>query len=282
MPVQPDRADDSRREAASAPLQQVTSRPAGIDVSTLVPAARASDYVRGIARRWHIVALALACVICGAGIYLSTAEKQYDATAHIVTSRSQLVSTLFGSSGGQSADPERDVNTNLEVITSEAVARRVRQQLGLRTPIAPLLAQITTSTKGNSNVISVMARDSQPARAAAIATSFAMQYVSYQDEVTRAQFGDAAHSVQQQLARMTRAERGSPEGQALVQRLQQLQIAGSVNTSGVRLLDPATLPTSAATPRTTFVVALALIVGLLLGCACAVGLAVLRDPAFRR
>jgi uncharacterized protein involved in exopolysaccharide biosynthesis len=274
MPAQPDRADDPRRRAASVPLQPV---PTGIDV----PAARASDYVRGIVRRWHVVALALACVLGGAGLYLSTADKQYDATAHIVTTRSQLVSTLFGSSGGQSADPERDINTNLEVITSESVARRVREQLGLRASIAALLAQITTSTKGNSNVISVTARDGQPARAAAIATSFARQYVGYQDEVARAQFGDAARSVQERLARMSRAERGSPEGQALVQRLQQLQIAGSINTGGVRLLDSATPPTTAATPRPTFVVALALIVGLLLGSACAVGLAVLRDPAFR-
>jgi uncharacterized protein involved in exopolysaccharide biosynthesis len=281
MSADPDRFENPRRVAQSAPFPHVATDLWGDAGHTVVPAPRGADYVRAVARRGHIVAIIAACALLGAGIYLTTTAKKYDASANIVTTRSQLASTLFQSGAGQSADPERDVNTNLAVISSGTVAGRARQQLRVRTSIRQLLDEVTATTKGNSNVITVTVRDTQPARAAAIANAFATQYVRYQDETTRAQFSDGARSVQQRLRQMAPAQRSSAEGAALAQRLQQLQVAASVDTSGVRLLDPATPSTSPAVPRTKFVLALALIVGLLLGCLCAIGLATRTDPAFR-
>jgi receptor protein-tyrosine kinase len=232
-------------------------------------------------RRWHIVAVAVVCALVGAGVYLASTSARYDASADVVTSSSSLVSTLFQTGGGPSADPERDVNTNLEVISSATVAERVRAQLHLHTPIPQLLAAVSAATKGTSNVITITARDPQPLRAAALANAFATQYIGYETETTRAQFSQAARSIRQRLDLMGGAERSSAEGRALNQRLQEVLVAGGVNTSGVRLLDRATPPTSPAVPRTKLILTLALLVGLLIGSACAAGLAMFADPAFR-
>jgi uncharacterized protein involved in exopolysaccharide biosynthesis len=61
-----------------------------------------------------------------------------------------------------------------------------------------------------------------------------------------------------------------------------MQVAAGLDTGGVRLLDAALPAASPASPRTKQILALALVVGLLLGCACAVGVASLTDPALRR
>ena len=250
------------------------------DAPAIVPAQSAVDLWRRLMRHWDLIAAAVVFGLCGAGLYLHLAQKQYDASAYIVTSRSQLVTTLFQAGGGQSADPERDVNTNLEVIASESIAARVRTQLNLQTEIPQLLAKIKVVTKGNSNVFTITARDPQPSRAAAIANAFATQYVRYQGETSRSQFTEGARTIQLRLERMTPAERSSPSGRGLAERLQQLQIAASVNTSDVRVLDEATPPAQASVPQAKPVLVIALLVSLFIGCAWAAGIAVLRgSPA---
>jgi uncharacterized protein involved in exopolysaccharide biosynthesis len=241
------------------------------------PAPSALDLWRRLIRRWDIIAAAVAFGLIGAGLYLQLTDKQYDASAYIVTSRSQLVTTLFQAGGGQSADPERDVNTNLEVIASETIAARVRSQLNLGIDIPQLLDRVKVVTKGNSNVFTITARDPQPARSAAIANAFAKQYVRYQGETTRSQFTEGARTVQRRLEGMTPEERASTSGRALSERLQQLQIAASVDTSDVRILDEATPPSHAAVPKPKPVLLIALVVSLFLGTACAAGMAVVRD-----
>jgi uncharacterized protein involved in exopolysaccharide biosynthesis len=283
MSAEPDRTGAPRQQPNVPPLQQVAGRyAADLDPVYPTPAARAIDYLRAGASRWRFVAIATACVLLGAGIYLTTATKRYDATADVVTSRSDLVQTLFPGSTSPSNDPERDVNTNLALISSETIAGRVRRQLRLPTAVPALLDQVTASTKGNSNVISITARDTSPAIAATIANAFAAQYVNYQNETSRAQFSDGARSIQQRLDQMSSAGRASPEGRVLNQRLQQMQVAAGLDTGGVRLLDAAVPAASPASPRTKQILALALVVGLLLGCACALGVASLTDPALRR
>ena len=81
---------------------------------------------------------------------------------------------------------------------------------------------------------------------------------------------------------MTPAERASASGRALAERLQQLQIAASVNTSDVRVLDEATPPTQAASPKPKPVLLVALIVSLFLGTAAATVLGGLKESRARR
>jgi uncharacterized protein involved in exopolysaccharide biosynthesis len=239
----------------------------------LVPAQQASHYLRAIRRRWWIVAVVAVLATVGAFAYSAASPKKYDATADVVFGKSNLLSTVFQSSGGQSLDPERDVNTNLQLVTSYPIAQRVLDRLRLPMTMSQLLAEVNVSTLGNSNVLAITARDPLPSRAASIANAFAGQYIEYDGETTRAQYGRGAQTLKRQLDSMTPANRSSEPGRALADRVQQMEIAAAVSSSSVRLLNPATRPTSAAVPRPKTNVAIALIVGLFLGSLLAIGLA---------
>jgi uncharacterized protein involved in exopolysaccharide biosynthesis len=158
----------------------------------------------------------------------------------------------------------------------------VRDQLHLTTSIPVLLASLGAATDGNSNIINITYSDPKPANAARIANAFAAQYAAYEDQTTRAQYNAAARSAKAQLNRMSSTQRSSADGIALAQRLQQLQLAASLDTSGVRVLDQAAVPTSPASPRPKMIIVLALILGLALGCCAALGLAKLAAPAAAR
>ena len=157
MAAHTERFEQRHEDAPSLPsLQPFPSYEA--EHPAIVPAQSSADLWRRLVRHWDIIAATVTFGLLGAGLYLQLTDKQYDASAYIVSSRSQLVTTLF-QAGGQSADPERDVNTNLEVIASETIAARVRSQLNLRMDIPQLLAKVKVVTKGNSNVFTITARD---------------------------------------------------------------------------------------------------------------------------
>lgn len=238
----------------------------------IVPAERGVDYLHALRKRWWVVvAAALIAVVAALGSSLM-AQKKYDATANVLLARSQLVSTLF-QTGAQSLDPERDVNTNIEIVTSGTVAQRVLTKLRLPMTVQQLLSEVKTATKGNSNVLAITARDPLPARATLIANAFAAEYVAYENDTARAQFRQGANSVQRQLDAMSASERRSPAGHQLAERVQQYEIAAGADVAGVRMLDPALDPTSPATPRPKTAAMIALIVGLFFGSLLAIGLA---------
>jgi succinoglycan biosynthesis transport protein ExoP len=238
----------------------------------IVPAERGADYLRALRKRWSIVVAVTGIAVAAALGSSLMAQKKYDATANVLLARSQLVSTLF-QTGAQSLDPERDVNTNVEIVTSGTVALRVMTKLRLPMTVPQLLSEVKTATKGNSNVVGITVRDPVPARAALIANAFAAEYVAYENDTARAQFRQGVSSVQRQLDAMSPGDRRSPAGHQLAERLQQYEIAAGVDTAGVRMLDPALVPTSPATPRPKMAAIIALIVGLFFGSLVAIGLA---------
>jgi hypothetical protein len=69
---------------------------------------------------------------------------------------------------------------------------------------------------------------------------------------------------------------------ALRQQLQQLQIAGALQTGAAQVVDVATLPTSAAIPRPKFAAAVAAIIGLLVGALVAIAIGQRPSPASLR
>lgn len=239
----------------------------------VIPAQRAAEYLRAIRKRWRLVAAVASLAVAGALAFSMATTKKYDASASIVFSRSNLVSTLFQTSSGQSLDPERDVNTSLKLVTSDPVAQRVLAQVRPPMTMLQLLAEVSVSAVGNSNIVAITARDPRPSRATTIANAFARQYVEYDANVTRGQYVDGAEALSRKLDSMTPADRASREGRALADRVQQMEIAADVSSGSARLLGLATTPTSAAVPRTKFDVVIALMVGLFLGSLLAIGLA---------
>jgi len=234
--------------------------------------AQVLDYLRAIRRRWRLVLL-LTVLVAGSALATSvTAQKQYDATVDLLLRDEAPVNSLLdpGASAG-SNDPVRELNTNVELIEVTSTAEQVRRRLGLDRSIDALLEQVDTETSGDSNIVSLRARDPDPVLAARIANAFAVAYVQSRLNAARRRYREAADLARRQLEALGRESDTTPEFQELQSRQRQLEIAAALQAGGVEIVRPARVPTSAARPRPVLSALLGVMVGLLLGVCVALG-----------
>jgi uncharacterized protein involved in exopolysaccharide biosynthesis len=230
----------------------------------IVPARQAASNLRKIGRFWWVIAL---CVLLAsvAGYEISTRQpSRYDASAKVLLTNSEPENVLNGRTLGPTLDPERDLNTNVDLVKLTTVASRVRAQLHLPLSITALLREVKAGPEGTSNVISITARDHVPARAKAIANAFARRYIVVRRQQAQVPYKQAALLAEAQLNALTPAER-AVRGAALSARLHQFEVAGSLQTGNAQLIDPATLPLTPSTPRPKKTAIIAGFIGLLVG-----------------
>jgi uncharacterized protein involved in exopolysaccharide biosynthesis len=231
---------------------------------TVVPAAKAGDYLTAIRRRWVIV-LAIAFLAVDAAIMVTVlTPKQYSATAKVLITGAEPIDTLQVG-GARSLDPERDVNTSVELVSLQAVARPVRDELGLKMSVPKLLTEVHAAPDGNSNVLAITTEDRDPAQAAAIANGFARRYVAFRRDASRARFQEAASLAQLRLAALPVNARTAPMRKELEARQQELETASTLQTGGLQVIDTASKPAGPSSPNLKLNLAAGLIFGLLLG-----------------
>ncbi len=237
------------------------------------PAELLRDYLKVARRRW-VVLVSITLLVAGIAVVVSlSGTKQYDATAKLLLHNDQSLNALLNLTSPSANDPERETNTELGLIKLETVAERVRNDLHLKTPVKDLLDKVEAEIDGNSNLVSLTVRDPDPRRAAALANSFANEYVEFRKESARANFEEAA----KRLASLSPDGRSADNSQ-LETRLRELQIASSLQTGGAEVVRLASPPTSAAVPRPL----LSGVVGLFVGFLLAVVVVMLLEFADRR
>jgi uncharacterized protein involved in exopolysaccharide biosynthesis len=249
------------RDPQPAPVSTLSSPPPG---PTVVPAAKAGDYLAALRRRWVIV-LAIAFLAVDAAMLVTVlTPKQYSATAKVLITGAEPIDALQVG-GARSLDPERDLNTSVELVNLQAVARPVRDELGLKMNVPDLLAEVHTAPDGNSNVLAITTEDRDPAQAAAIANAFARRYVTFRRDASRARFQEAASLAQLRLAALPINARTAPVRKELRERQQELETASTLQTGGLQVIDTASKPASPSSPRMKLNLAAGLFFGLLLG-----------------
>jgi tyrosine-protein kinase len=240
----------------------------------IVPARQAASNLRTIGRFWWVIAL---CVLLAsvAGYEISARQPgRYDATAKVLLTNSEPVNVLERRTPGPSLDPERDLNTNVDLVKLTTVASRVRAELHLPLSVTTLLREVKAAPEGTSNVISITVRDRVPARAKAIANAFARRYIVVRRQQAQAIYKQAALLAEAQLKALTPAE-SAVRGADLRARLHQFEIAGSLQTGNAQLIDPAMLPLTPSSPRPKMTAIIAGFVGLLVGVMFALALGVI-------
>ena len=243
------------------------------DNAVSAPVEHLGDLWRILRRRWMLIAFLTAVAAAAAVAVSASAPREYEATAKLLLGRSQAVDALLtGQPASGSSDPERDVNTYVALITEDRVARAVKRELRLPEDVGALAAKTQATVDGNSNLISVAVRDRVPRRAAAIANSFAEEYVLFQQRAVQNSVEQAAGLVRRKLATLDATERRSPEGRQLRARLRELDIASGLQTGGVSVVRRASVPTSAVWPRPVLTGIIAGVVGFVLALAAALGL----------
>jgi succinoglycan biosynthesis transport protein ExoP len=231
----------------------------------ITPAERAFAHLLALRRRWWLLAAVM--LITGGGAYVLSSRQQsrYDATAKVLLSSAEPINLLSRFAAAPSLDPERDLNTDIALVKLDSAARQVRRQLKLPWSSTQLLRKVSVSPQGLSNLVEITARDPRPLRAAAIANAFAKRYIAVRRQQAQAAYQTAAERAQRQLAVLSGAQRRGAQGALLRAKLHQLETTGELQTGGAQLIDPATVPTSTASPRPRFAAGVGAFVGLLLG-----------------
>ena len=234
--------------------------------------------LRVVRRRFAIIALCT-LLVPAAALALSLAQdKEYTATATLLFRDPQLDQKLFGSSFIEdTGDAQRRAATNLKLVSLDVVAARTARALGKGFTEGDVSRHIT-SAEGQADVVTIEATHSNPKLAAALANTFAREYISFRRQADRAKIAEARHLVQRQLDRLPPEEQASTTGRSLRQRLQELQIVTALQTGNAEQVQVAKPPTAASSPRPKRNVAIGALLGLLLGLA----LAFLRERLDRR
>lgn len=191
------------------------------------------SYLRILRKRWRIIPAVTLLVVALAALFTVLSPKQYESDVQFFVSTSGSDSTAALAQGGTFT--QQRVKSYTELLTTPRVLNPVIKNLKLDTTPKDLAPQITAQAPADTVLIQVAVQDRSPQRAEAIASELGTQFPSAVEDLEKVS-----------------ASKESP-----------------VKVTLVRSAQTATSPVS---PKPTRNIALALILGLLLG----VGAAILR------
>jgi capsular exopolysaccharide synthesis family protein len=158
------------------------------------------DYLHVIrVRKWIIIAAVV--VVTATAVVVSLLQPNvYQSEAKVLVTAQDAGSALLGSSLSElSGQPERGLQTQVQLIQLRTIAERVIRQLGLRTTPDSLLGRVTVSAVGQTNLVTIVVTDATPKLAADTAQTFATAYVEWSRDLKRASITAAADEVQTRL-----------------------------------------------------------------------------------
>lgn len=221
--------------------------------------------VRVLRERWAlIVAVALVCTLLMVGLSL-TSTKEYESSASLLMRKSDLTS-LINPNAADDSDPSRSLGTNLQLVTSGAVAQRAAKDVP-GSDAGTLLGQVAAEADPDADIITITATDPDPARAADVANAFADQFVAYRRESDQKRIDDAERLLTERLNAVPASN--TAQRSLLESALSQVTALKGVTTGDVEVVDRASPASTPSSPNPKKDAILGLIVGLMGGLALA-------------
>jgi capsular exopolysaccharide synthesis family protein len=256
LELAPDERD--RRDATLMPNETPTARSA--------PTVSPFELLAVVWRHKLIVGLVLILSIGASVVMSSRASKQYSSSSQLLFRDPGFAAALFGSNlfePGQ--DPKRDLQTDVNVVSSRNVALVAQKNLQTNDSVGSLLNSISVEPSTDSNVVSIKATRSTPGSAAAVANAFANGYIEYRKDTDRQAVVNAENLVQQSIQATTDPD----EKTKLEGSLRQLKQLEALQTGDAEVIANALPNDTPVSPRPKRNAILAALLGLLLGSALA-------------
>jgi polysaccharide biosynthesis transport protein len=229
------------------------------------------DYTRILRRRAWVVAIVAAVALAAGILYDVAVTPLYQASSEVVLARDSLAATLTSKTGANDkGDPERFVQTQLEVAQAPSLARQVLDATGLRDRSPKdLVAGTEFLVPTSADVLQFRVRDPSAALAARLANEYAAQFAAYQRGLDETAINAALTQVQARIQRLrtdpsARAAAGPGVISSLVAKQRQLLTLEPLETGKALRLSaaPELVQVRPNPARDIFV---ALVTGLLLG-----------------
>lgn len=251
-------------------------------MSTFTETTSLQEPWRTIRRRKFLIVLSTAVVAVAAFGAAKLQPPRYEAATDILF-EIPVTEPLFMPAGDTGGDPVRALQTEVQLVRSEAVTDSVRRSL--RVNVAP---EVVVQPVGQSNIIRIIAADRVPDHAAEIANAYADSYIqvrrdvatdarSTAEEALAAEIAEVGRQVDALIERINSAppEMGASlvserdalisQGATLSTRLREVRVEAAATTGRARVVVPATAPTSPVSPKPLIATAVGVAFGLLLG-----------------
>ena len=225
------------------------------------------DFLRILRRRKGIIVLCLLVIVSVAVVASLLQEPVYAAKSKVLL-QPRSTESLFDSDTGQRRDPNRAVQTEIEVLESQPVEDAVRKELGA----AP---GVKARGIGQTDVIEIRAESTDAKRAADVANAYATAYIDFRRQQAVDDVLAAAEQIQGKIADLQRQINALPAGpqkDALVgqqslfkQKLDELQVDAALKSGGAQQVTQARIPAEPFSPKPFRSGVLAALVGLFLG-----------------
>jgi capsular exopolysaccharide synthesis family protein len=233
----------------------------------------AVSYVRALREHWLLICVLVAVAVAVAAAYSLTATERYESSADVlVTPLSPNDETFVGMSllrdGFGEAQP---VVTAARIVTSPEVVGRADRRLG----VTGSAALVTVKPLSQSNIVTMTGTASSAERAARIANVYAESLIAERSEVFEEELQARVDNLEERLAAIPPAQRGSTiETATLQQTLAQMTALLGAPDPTLRVLSRAVPPGAPTWPRPVLSIAVAMLAALLLGSGLAVALEV--------
>jgi capsular polysaccharide biosynthesis protein len=234
------------------------------------------EYLQIITRRKTLIVLVVLVITIPTVVLALLETPVYAGRAEILLQPRDSESLFDPNGGATRPDPNRQLQNEIRILSSQPVRAAVREKLGS----AP---KVSAAPIGATDLIEVTAKSTDPARAAQLANTYATAYIDYRRKQAVDDVLAATQQIQGKIGDLQKQIDAAPAGaqrdtlvqaqSAFKQKLDQLQVDGALKRGGAQLVTPAVTPTSPVAPQPLRSGALAVILGLVLG----LGLAFLRE-----
>ena len=157
------------------------------------------DYLNVIrARKWIVIQAMVIVAFVAVGLSLLQAP-HYEGSAKILVSEKDAGAALLGAVLSDSSNPERGLQTQVQLMRIRPLAEQAIRELNLQTDPEDLLGRLKITVVGQTNLVLITIEDTDPKRAADTANAVANAYVAWSRQNKRESIKVAGDQIEKRL-----------------------------------------------------------------------------------